>query len=104
MLKSLQRIWPEYNITAHGFRATYQTIAHEHLSIDPMVLELSLSHWMPVPSASIRPRAAFESTTRGRDNYGLTILSNYGGMQPMMAQRSIDGLIGEFQRSLCESN
>jgi hypothetical protein len=34
MLKSFQRIWPEYDITAHGFRATYRTIAHEHLGID----------------------------------------------------------------------
>jgi integrase len=43
MLKSFQRIWPDYDITAHGFRATYRTIAHEHLGIDPIVLELSLS-------------------------------------------------------------
>jgi len=27
---------------ARGFRATYRTIAHEHLAIDPIVLELSL--------------------------------------------------------------
>lgn len=36
ILKSLQKVWPEYAITAHGFRATYRTIAHEHLGIDPM--------------------------------------------------------------------
>lgn len=47
MLKPFQRIWPEYNITAHGCRATYRTIAHEYLGIDPIVLELSLSHRMP---------------------------------------------------------
>ena len=47
ILKSLHKVWPEYAITAHGFRAIYRTIAHEHLGIDPIVLELSLSHRMP---------------------------------------------------------
>ncbi|GFM87762.1 hypothetical protein PSCICO_31610 [Pseudomonas cichorii] len=47
MLKSFQRIWPAYDITAHGFSATYRTIVHEHLGIDPIVLDLSLSHRMP---------------------------------------------------------
>ncbi|RMO93411.1 Phage integrase [Pseudomonas syringae pv. philadelphi] len=57
MLKSLQRIWPEYDITAHGFRATYRTIAHEHLGIDPIVLELSLSHRMPGALGAVYARA-----------------------------------------------
>jgi integrase len=57
MLKSYQRIWPEYKITAHGFRATYRTIAHEHLGIDPIVLELSLSHRMPGALGAVYARA-----------------------------------------------
>lgn len=57
MLKSFQRIWPEYDITAHGFRATYRTIAHEHLGIDPVVLELSLSHRMPGALGAVYARA-----------------------------------------------
>lgn len=57
MLKSFQRIWPEYDITAHGFRATYRTIAHEHLGIDPIVLELSLSHRMPGALGAVYARA-----------------------------------------------
>ncbi|WP_130904886.1 site-specific integrase [Pseudomonas sp. Sample_22] len=57
MLKSFQRIWPEYKITAHGFRATFRTIAHEHLDIDPIVLELSLSHRMPGALGAVYARA-----------------------------------------------
>ncbi len=57
MLKSFQHIWPEYAITAHGFRATYRTIAHEHLGIDPIVLELSLSHRMPGVLGAVYARA-----------------------------------------------
>lgn len=57
ILKSFQRMWPEYNITAHGFRATYRTIAHEHLGIDPIVLELSLSHRMPGALGAVYVRA-----------------------------------------------
>lgn len=57
MLKSYQRIWPEYAITAHGFRATFRTIAHEHLGIDPIVLELSLSHRMPGALGAVYARA-----------------------------------------------
>ncbi|WP_455921118.1 tyrosine-type recombinase/integrase [Pseudomonas putida] len=57
MLKSFQKIWPEYDITAHGFRATYRTIAHEHLGIDPIVLELSLSHRMPGTLGAVYARA-----------------------------------------------
>ncbi|KAA8553680.1 MULTISPECIES: tyrosine-type recombinase/integrase [Pseudomonas] len=57
MLKSFQHIWPEYGITAHGFRATYRTIAHEHLGIDPIVLELSLSHRMPGALGAVYARA-----------------------------------------------
>ena len=57
MLKSFQHIWPEYNIIAHGFRATYRTIAHEHLAIDPIVLELSLSHRMPRVLRAVYARA-----------------------------------------------
>lgn len=54
MLKSFQRIWPEYDITTHGLRATYQTIVHEHLGIDPIVFELSLSHRMPSALGAVR--------------------------------------------------
>ncbi|CAI8729739.1 Integrase arm-type DNA-binding domain-containing protein [Pseudomonas donghuensis] len=57
LAKSYQRIWPEYAITAHGFRATYRTIAHEHLGIDPIVLELSLSHRMPGALGAVYARA-----------------------------------------------
>lgn len=57
MLKSFQRIWPEYGITAHGFRATYRTIAHEHLGIDQIVLDLSLSHRMPGALGAVYARA-----------------------------------------------
>lgn len=64
MLKSFQRIWPEYNITAHGFRATYRTIAHEHLAIDPIVLELSLSHRMPGALGAVYARAQLLSQRR----------------------------------------
>ncbi len=35
MLKSFQRIWPEYDITAHGFRATYRTSTSTSICIDP---------------------------------------------------------------------
>ncbi|UVJ42860.1 integrase arm-type DNA-binding domain-containing protein [Pseudomonas sp. LS1212] len=34
-------------ISAHGLRSTFRTIAHEQLGIDPVVLELMLSHKMP---------------------------------------------------------
>ncbi|WP_296257958.1 MULTISPECIES: tyrosine-type recombinase/integrase [unclassified Pseudomonas] len=64
MLKSFQRIWPEYDITAHGFRATYRTIAHEHLGIDPVVLELSLSHRMPGALGAVYARAQLLSQRR----------------------------------------
>lgn len=64
MLKSLQRIWPEYDITAHGFRATYRTIAHEHLGIDPIVLELSLLHRMPGALGAVYARAHLLSQRR----------------------------------------
>ena len=57
LAKAYQRIWPEYRITAHGFRATYRTIAHEHLGIDPIVLELSLSHRMPGALGAVYARA-----------------------------------------------
>ncbi|PYG78490.1 MULTISPECIES: site-specific integrase [unclassified Pseudomonas] len=64
MLKSFQRIWPEYAITAHGFRATYRTIAHEHLGVDPIVLELSLSHRMPGALGAVYARAQLLSQRR----------------------------------------
>lgn len=64
MLKSFQRIWPDYDITAHGFRATYRTIAHEHLGIDPIVLELSLSHRMPGALGAVYARAQLLSQRR----------------------------------------
>lgn len=41
MLTSFQRIWPEYDITAHGFRATYRTSTSTSICIDP------LFHQMP---------------------------------------------------------
>jgi integrase len=34
-------------ITVHGFRSSFRTIGHEILGLDPIVLELSLSHRMP---------------------------------------------------------
>lgn len=34
-------------ISAHGFRATYRTLAEEELGVDPVVLELALGHKMP---------------------------------------------------------
>jgi integrase len=34
-------------ITAHGFRATFSTLGHEALELDPIVLELCLGHRMP---------------------------------------------------------
>lgn len=64
MLKAFQRIWPEYEITAHGFRATFRTIAHEHLGIDPIVLELSLSHRMPGALGAVYARAQLLSQRR----------------------------------------
>lgn len=64
ILKSLQKVWPEYAITAHGFRATYRTIAHEHLGIDPIVLELSLSHRMPGALGAVYARAQLLSQRR----------------------------------------
>ncbi|MBK5009750.1 integrase arm-type DNA-binding domain-containing protein [Pseudomonas sp. S60] len=57
LAKAYQRIWPDYPITAHGFRATYRTIAHEHLGVDPIVLELSLSHRMPGALGAVYARA-----------------------------------------------
>jgi len=47
LLKAAQRLWPEGNISAHGFRSTQRTLAHEKLGVDPIVLELMLSHRMP---------------------------------------------------------
>ena len=35
------------SISAHGFRATYRTLAEEELGVDPIVLELALGHKMP---------------------------------------------------------
>ena len=57
LLKALQRMWQEHDITAHGFRATYRTIAHERLGIDHVVLELSLSHRMPGALGAVYARA-----------------------------------------------
>lgn len=50
-------MWQEHGITAHGFRATYRTIAHEKLGIDPVVLELSLSHRIPGALGAVYARA-----------------------------------------------
>lgn len=57
MLKALRRLWPERELTAHGFRTAYRTIAHERLAIDPIVLELSLSHNMPGALGPVYTRA-----------------------------------------------
>ncbi|WP_371921657.1 hypothetical protein [Pseudomonas sp. GV047] len=57
MLNAFQRIWPEYDITLHGFRATLRTIAHEHLAINPIVLEPSLSNRMPGALGGVYARA-----------------------------------------------
>ena len=53
--KAYQRIWPQYPITAHGFRDTYRTIAHAHLGVDPIVLELF--HRMPGVLGAVYARA-----------------------------------------------
>ncbi|MNF03534.1 hypothetical protein D3C76_891030 [compost metagenome] len=50
-------MWHEQEITAHGFRAIYRTIAHERLGIDPVVLELSLSHKMQGALGAVYARA-----------------------------------------------
>lgn len=34
-------------ITSHGFRATFRTLGHEVLGIDPLILELCVGHGMP---------------------------------------------------------
>lgn len=57
LLKALQRMWHEHEITAHGFRAIYRIIAHERLGVDPIVLELSLSHKMPGALGAVYARA-----------------------------------------------
>ncbi len=81
MLKSFQRIWPEYAITAHGFRATYRTIAHEHLGIDPIVLELSLSHRMPGALGAVYARATAGTAPGGGSAVGELL-------RPIAAKRS----------------
>ena len=55
LAKAYQRIWPQYPITAHGFRATYRTIAHAHLGVDPIVLKLF--HRMPGVLGAVYARA-----------------------------------------------
>ncbi len=81
MLKSFQRTSPEYNITAHGFRATYRTIVHEHLGIAPIVLELSLSHRMPGALGAVYARAQLLGQRREAAQMWLTISIKYGRMQ-----------------------
>jgi hypothetical protein len=44
--KEVGRLWHEHEITAHGFRAPTEP-SYERLGIDPVVLELSLSHKIP---------------------------------------------------------
>ena len=55
LAKAYQRIWPQYPITAHGFRATCRTIAHAHLGVDPIVLKLF--HRMPGVLGAVYARA-----------------------------------------------
>ena len=57
LLKAAQRLWPEGKISAHGFRSTFRTLAHEVLEIDFVVLELMLSHKMPGPHGAVYARA-----------------------------------------------
>jgi len=56
-LKAAQRLWPDGKISAHGFRSTQRTLAHEKLGIDPIVLELMLSHRMPGTHGATYARA-----------------------------------------------
>lgn len=46
------------DISAHGFRSTFRTLAEELLGGDPVVLELMLSHKMPGALGSTYARAA----------------------------------------------
>ncbi len=62
--KSFQSIWPEYGITAHGDRAIYWTIAHEHSGIDPIVLKFSLSHRMQGAMRAAHARAQLQVNVR----------------------------------------
>jgi len=57
LLKAAQRLWPGGKISAHGFRSTFRTLAHEVLEIDFVVLELMLSHKMPGPHGATYARA-----------------------------------------------
>lgn len=57
LLKAAQRLWPDGKISAHGFRSTQRTLAHEKLGIDPIVLELMLSHRMPGTHGATYARA-----------------------------------------------
>nr|WP_053160415.1 site-specific integrase [Pseudomonas sp. P1.8] len=57
LLKAAQRLWPAGKISAHGFRSTFRTLAHEILEIDFVVLELMLSHKMPGPHGATYARA-----------------------------------------------
>ncbi|MNJ17095.1 Prophage CP4-57 integrase [compost metagenome] len=57
LLKAAQRLWPERKMSAHGFRSTFRTLAHEALSIDWVVLELMLSHRMPGPHGATYARS-----------------------------------------------
>ncbi|KPN90677.1 tyrosine-type recombinase/integrase [Pseudomonas nunensis] len=57
LLKAAQRLWPDGKITAHGFRSVFRSMAHEHLGIDFVVLELMLSHKMPGPLGATYARA-----------------------------------------------
>jgi integrase len=46
MLTALRRRYGDAT-TSHGFRATFRSLAHGELKIDPLVLELCLGHRMP---------------------------------------------------------
>lgn len=45
-------------ISAHGFRSTFRTLAEEHLDGDPIVMELMLSHVMPGAMGATYARAS----------------------------------------------
>ncbi|MDH4557972.1 DUF4102 domain-containing protein [Pseudomonas sp. BN417] len=55
LLKAIRRLG--FESTAHGARACFRSIAHEHLGADWVVLELHLSHRMPGPLGAAYARA-----------------------------------------------
>ncbi|NQD57441.1 integrase arm-type DNA-binding domain-containing protein [Pseudomonas sp. CM25] len=51
-------------ITAHGFRASFQSIAYEQLGVDQMTLELMLAHRVPGALGDTYMRAELETQRR----------------------------------------